>query len=151
MKRPLFHILLLLSLFFAVGCASSRILPLEMEGPDGKMVLSAAYYPVPSDIPGCFGVISHTGGRDVFSSLWLDFYAKDDTKPGEELKPERLMFGASLSSDSRNYAHSYTGRMVLKEKTRDRLVIRMEDVRFSILHGEYTLNGDLVARVKEEE
>ena len=114
------------------------------------MELTATYHPFPSDIPGCFGVISHTDGKDVFSSLWLDLYANDDVKPGDELKPERLMFGASLSSDSRNYANSYTGRMILKEKTMDRVIIRMDNVRFSILHGEYTLNGDLVALVKEE-
>ena len=150
MKRPLSHPLLL-SLCIAVGCASSRIIPLEMDGPDGRMVLTGTYYPIPSDIPGCFGVLSHTDGRDVFSSLWLDFYAKDDVKPGEELHFENMMFGASLSSDSRNYANTYSGRMILKEKTKDRVVIRMEDVHFCILHGEYTLNGDLVARVKEEE
>ena len=149
MKRPLLEILLSL-LFFTGGCASSQILLLKMDGPDGTMELTATYYPVPSDIQGCFGVISHTNGRDVFSSLWLDFYAKDGVKPGEELKPERLMFGASLSSDSRNYTNSYTGRMILKEKTMDKVIIRMDNVHFSILHGEYTLNGDLVALVKEE-
>ena len=142
--------MLLSILFLAAGCTSCRIIPLEMVGPDGSMVLSASYYPNPSDVPGCFGVISHTDGRDVFSSIWLDFYARDDVKPGEELHFENLTFVAPLSSDSRNYANSYTGRMILKEKTKDRVVIRMEDVHFSILHGEYTLNGDLVATVNED-
>jgi len=152
MKQSVFHIILsLLSLSLAAGCTSSRIVPLEMDGPDGRMVLTASYYPNPSDVPGCFGVISHTDGRDVFSSMWLDFYANDNVNPGEELHFENLTFGAPLSSDSRNYANSYTGRMILKEKTRDRVVIRMEDVHFSILHGEYTLNGDLVATVKDSE
>lgn len=151
MKRQLPHILLLISLFFAANCSSSQIVPLEMEGPDGKMVLTATYYPSPSDVPGCFGVISHTDGKDVFSSMWLDFYARDNVKPGEELNFDNLMFGAPLSSDSRNYANSYTGKMILKKKTRDRVVIRMDDVHFTILHGEYTLNGDLVALVKEED
>ena len=136
-------------LAFSAGCATNgRLLPLEMSGPDGPLRLDASYYPSPSDVPGCFGVISHTEGKDVFSSIWLDFYAKDDVKPGEILHFENLMFGAPLSSDSRNYANSYTGKMILKEKVRDRVVIRMEDVHFSILHGEYTLNGDLVARIK---
>jgi len=40
--------------------------------------------------------------------------------------------------------------MILREKTKDRVVIRMEDVHFSILHGEYSLNGDLVAMVKDD-
>ena len=150
-----FTLISLINLVCLTGCSShsdfARNIPLEMSGPDGAMVLDANYYPSPSDVPECFGVISHTEGRDVFTSIWLDFYAKDDMIPGEELHFENLMFGAPLSSDSRNYANSYTGRMILKEKTRDRVVIRMEDVHFSILHGEYTLNGDLVATVKDSE
>ncbi len=150
---PMRRILLYLAILaFTAGCGSNRdILPLEISGPDGPMELTATYYPSPSDLPGCFGVISHTDGRDVFSSIWLDFYAKDDIKVGEELYFDNLMFGAPLSSDSRNYANSYTGRMILKEKNKDRVVIRMKDVHFSILHGEYSLNGDLVATVNEEQ
>jgi hypothetical protein len=147
MKR-LFTPLLLFSLLFT-GCRQESI-PLVFEGPDGPMTLTATYYPSPSDVKYCFGVISHTEGRDVFSSMWLDFYAKDDVRPGQELRFEKLMFGAPLSSDSRNYADSYTGKMILREKTKDRIVIRMEDVRFTIFHGEYTINGDLVALVKKE-
>lgn len=148
-----FTLISLINLVCLTGCGShsdfARDIPFEMSGPDGAMLLDANYYPSPSDVPGCFGVISHTDGRDVFSSIWLDFYANDNVKPGEELHFENLTFGAPLSSDSRNYASSYTGRMILKEKTRKRVVIRMEDVHFSILHGEYTLNGDLVATVNE--
>ena len=146
--RRLLSPLLLISILFA-GCRQETI-PLVFEGPDGPMTLTATYYPSPSDVKDCFGVISHTEGRDVFSSMWLDFYAKDDIKPGQELCSEILMFGAPLSSDSRNYTNSYTGKMILREKTKDRIVIRMEDVRFTILHGEYTLSGDLVALVKKE-
>ncbi len=147
MRHRLSH-LLLLSLLFT-GCRQETI-PLVFEGPDGPMTLKAIYYPSPSDVKDCFGVISHTDGRDVFSSMWLDFYAKDDVKPGQELCFENLMFGAPLSSDSRNYANAYTGKMILREKTKDRIVIRMEDVRFTILHGEYILSGDLVALVKKD-
>ena len=146
--RRLLSPLLLVSLLFT-GCGQETI-PLVFEGPDGLMTLTATYYPNPSDVKDCFGVISHTEGRDVFSSMWLDFYAKDDVKPGQELCFEKLMFGAPLSSDSRNYASSYTGKIILREKTKDRIVIRMEDVRFTILHGEYTISGDLVAMAKKE-
>ena len=149
MKRFFLNLVILA---FAAGCGSNgNLLPLELLGPDGPMELSATYYPSPSDVPGCFGVISHTKGRDVFSSMWLDFYAKDEVKVGEELHFENLMFGAPLSSDSRNYANSYTGRMILKEKRKDKVVIQMENVRFSILHEEYSLTGDLVATVNEEQ
>ena len=146
--RRLLSPLLLISLLFA-GCRQETI-PLVFEGPDGLMTLTATYYPSPSDVKDCFGVISHTEGRDVFSSMWLDFYARDDVKPGQELHFKKLMFGAPLSSDIRNYADSYTGKMILREKTKERIVIRMEDVRFTILHGEYTLSGDLVSLVKKE-
>ena len=146
--RHLLSPLLLISLLFT-GCRQETI-PLVFEGPDGPMTLTATYYPNPSDVKDCFGVISHTEGRDVFSSMWLDFYAKDEVKPGQELRFEKLMFGAPLSSDSRNYADSYTGKMILREKTKERIVIRMEGVRFTILHGEYSLSGDLVALVKKE-
>lgn len=146
--RRLLSPLLLISLLFT-GCRQEAT-PLVFEGPDGPMTLTTTYYPSPSDVKDCFGVISHTEGRDVFSSMWLDFYARDDVKPGQELHFEKLMFGAPLSSDSRNYADSYTGKMILREKTKERIVIRMEDVRFTILHGEYTLSGDLVALVKIE-
>jgi len=58
-----------------------------------------------------------------------------------------MMFGLPLSSDSRDYVHSFSGKMILKEKTGSRAVIQMKDVHFKILHGEYVLNGDLVATV----
>lgn len=146
--RHLLSPLHLISLLFT-GCRQETT-PLVFEGPDGPMTLTATYYPNPSDVKDCFGVISHTEGRDVFSSMWLDFYAEDEVRPGQELRFEKLMFGVPLSSDSRNYADSYTGKMILREKTKERIVIRMEDVRFTILHGEYTLSGDLVALVKKE-
>ena len=103
------------------------------------------------DMPGCFEVIAHTGGKMEDDSFWLFLVGLNDTKPGAELKPERVSFSALLSSDSRNYTESYSGRMVLTEKTKTRVIIRMEDVRFNILYGEYILNGDLVATILPEE
>ena len=125
--------------------------PFRMEGPAGKLSLSSCYYPSMEDAPGCFEVIAHTGGKMVDESFWLFLVGLNDTKPGAELKPERVSFSALLSSDSRNYTDSYTGRMVLTEKTNTRVTIRMEDVRFNILFGEYVLNGDLVATILPEE
>lgn len=147
MKRLLQSVLIIAAvLTFSVGCESNVYpIPFEMTGPDGPMKLTAVYYPSPSDVPGCFGVISHTDGKDVFSSIWLNFYASDDVKPGEKLRFESITFGAPLSSDSHNSTNTYTGKIILKEKTKNQVVIRMEDVHFSILHGEYTLRGDLVA------
>ena len=125
--------------------------PFRMEGPAGKLSLSSSYHPSMVDMPGCFEIIAHTDGKMVDESFWLFLVGLNDTKPGAELKPERVSFSALLSSDSRNYTESYSGKMVLKEKTKTRVTIRMEDVRFNILFGEYILNGDLVATILPEE
>ena len=117
---------------------------LTLTGPDGELRMSAEYFPMPEDQPGCFEIIAHTDGKDVFTSLWLICCVYNDTRVGEELKLEHVDFCAALSSDSRNYATSFTGRMILKERTMGKVVIGIEDVHFSILHGEYALNGDLV-------
>ena len=117
---------------------------LTLTGPDGVLRMSADYFPKPKDQPGCFEIIAHTDGKDVFTSLWLICCVSNDTRVGEELKLERVDFCAALSSDIRNYTTSFTGRMILKERTMDVVVIGMEDVHFNILHGEYVLNGDLV-------
>lgn len=93
--------------------------------------------------------MSHTDGKKVFDSLWLFMYISEETETGSAFEPERLEFSAGLSSDSRNYTHSYSGRMVLTEKSKTRVIIRMENVRFKILYGEYILNGDLVAPLTE--
>ena len=117
---------------------------LKLTGPDGELRMMADYIPMPEDQPGCFEIIAYTDGKEVFTSLWLICCVSNDTRVGEELKLERVDFCAALSSDSRNYATSFTGRMILKERTMGRVVIGMEDVHFSILHGEYVLYGDLV-------
>ena len=117
---------------------------LTLTGPDGELRMMADYIPMPKDRPGCFEIIAYTDGKDVFTSLWLICSVSNDTRVGEELKLERVDFCAALSSDIRNYATSFTGRMILKERTMEVVVIGMEDVHFSILHGEYVLNGDLV-------
>ena len=78
--------------------------------------------------------------------LFLSFYFSDTTSVGSELQLERFRFSAPLSSNGREYTDSYTGKMVLKERSADRVVISMEDVHLCIAHGEYTLNGYLAAK-----
>ena len=106
------------------------------------------FYPQPSDVPGCCGVIASTGGKMVYDFIWLSFYFYEDTAVGQDLKFERLLFGMPYSSNSADYTANFSGRMILKEMTGKRAVIRMQDVRFKIAHGEFVLNGDLVAKVK---
>ena len=157
MKRHSFlvrSLLVAIGMILLSGCnrldGPSSAKPLRMKGPDGELLLSARYYPSPEDTPGCFEIIAHTDGKRVDDSFWLHLVGLKDTKPGSELRPERVSFSAMFSSDSRNYTESYAGRMVLTEKTKTRATIRMEDVRFQILYGEYVLNGNLVASLAEE-
>ncbi len=153
MKWPL---LKLSSLILAIGvsfwCSRSDVPSSEstllINGPDGGLSLSSNYYPTLEDVPGCFEVISHTNGSGVFDSLWLMMCVYNVSEPGSELSLERVSFSAALSSDSDNYTDSFTGKMILIERSDTRVVIRMEDVHFKISHGEYTLNGDLVATLK---
>ena len=120
--------------------------PLTFSGPEGTMKLEGSFVPSPTDVPGCSGVITHTDGKDVYTLLFLSFYFSDTTSVGSELQLERFRFSAPLSSNGREYTDSYTGKMVLKERSADRVVISMEDVHLSIAHGEYTLNGYLAAK-----
>jgi len=109
---------------------------------------TSSKYHHPSDVPGCGQVIASTGIGSDADCLSLSFCFYDDTNVGQELKLERVMFGMPLSSDSRDYAYSFSGKMILKSRTETEVVIGMENVCFSIKHGVYTLNGDLVAKKK---
>ena len=152
MKQFASPIIILFAVFsLTTGCGNnssknlSENIPFEMSGPDGKMKLTAIYHPFPSDVTGCFGVFTHTEGDDVFDNIWLEFYAKDDIKVGKVLNFEYIMFSVPLSSDSGDYTYYFSGKMILKEKTKEKVVIRMKNVCFGIHHGEYRFNGDLVA------
>ena len=154
MKRFLLPFFLLLAIFsLTTGCDRnskdsnnlSENMPFEMSGPDGKMKLTAFYYPFPSDVTGCFGILAHTDGYDVYSNILLSFHAKDDIKVGDMLSFEDILFCAPLSSNGGDYTNYFSGNMILKEKTKEKVVIRMKNVCFGIHHGEYRLNGDLVA------
>ena len=99
----------------------------------------------PPDVPDCRQVIAFTEGKMVDDVIYLSFCFYDDTAVGEELKLERMDFGMPLSSNSADYANSFTGKMILKAVNRHKAVILMENVHFTIAHGEFVLNGDLVA------
>jgi len=104
------------------------------------------FYPHPADVPGCSKVIATTSPGEV--GYWLSFCFYEDTPVGGDLKLERLSFCIPVSSDSRDYTNSFTGRMILKEKTDSKAVITMKDVHFQIAHGEFIVDGDLVATVR---
>ena len=148
MKKLLFCSLLIALLQLPVSCAF-----MDDAAQTGTALKfdKVYFYPHPSDVPGCSQVIASTsmsGGGNYTEYIMLSFCFYETTEVGKELELERMMFGLPLSSDSRDYVHSFSGKMILEEKTGSRAVIQMKDVHFKILHGEYVLNGDLVATVK---
>jgi hypothetical protein len=65
-------------------------------------------------------------------------------KAGAEPEIERLDFGIMYSSDSRNYTSVIQkGHIYVKERERDRIVLRFKNVCFNIAAGEYIYNGDI--------
>ena len=140
-----------LAVILTVCCSCSKTgkgestTDITLSGPDGPLPINAEFYPSPSDLPGYFEVIAHTVGKDVFTSLTFFLQAPEQVKAGSEITSGKVSFGAFLSSDSREYTDSFTGRMYLKSKSADSVTIFFDNVRFRILHGEYALNGNMVA------
>lgn len=127
--------------------------PSTLSGPDGSWRLEGSFYPTPSNsseyAQDYVQIIAHSNGKMVYSSLWLSFFFHTNDTVGSELRVESFSFGLPLSSNSEDHTNSFTGKMVLKEKTEKRVVISMEDIHMKINHGDYTLNGYLIAKTKE--
>lgn len=158
MKRTILFLFLSVSLLVLVaGCGlfetgADNFLPLKVTCVDGsgssdpvRLREQFDYYPNSEDVPGCGQVIAWLKPDNA---MYLSFCFYNTTQIGGVLDLERLHFGIMISSNSRDYAQEFTGEMRLKEKTGKRVVIRMDNVRFTIARGEYILNGDLIAVVK---
>ena len=144
--RFLSSLLLPACLFIMSACALSCVNRFEMKGPGAPVRLESAYYPASVDINNRFLVFSVPKGENDSTGPSLSFYVNDMTPAGSVIRADKLVFGILRSSDDRNYTDSYSGGMILKKKTGHKVVIHFDDVRFSILQGNYVLNGDLVAR-----
>ena len=106
------------------------------------------YVPHPADIPGCCQIIAGTKGTGYdYVTLSICFY--DNTVVGKDLKLERVHFAIPFSSNSGDYANTFTGNMYLKLKSGKKAVIRMRDVSFMTDHGEFMLDGDLEATLRK--
>lgn len=159
MKQFILHTFIAIATIAAIavlatfsGCSATPAeynSPATLHGPDGTMEFTSSYFPQPEDLPGCFLVLSNTGGKYVYDSLWLSLIINDNTAIGSELNLQRMRFSAAFSSSMDETTETFTGKMILKEKTADKVVIQMKDVRFSIAHGNYTLNGLLTACKQE--
>lgn len=114
------------------------IVSLDSKGQDSNLL----HFISPSDIDGCaFFCLS---ARGLAPSLL--FYLKEKgMKAGAEPEIEWLDFGIMYSSDSRNYTSVIQeGHIYVKERERDRIVLRFKNVCFRIGAGEFIYNGDIV-------
>ena len=157
MKKILLFFLIAVAVLGFSGCStmdpdddSSFISTFRLEGPDGVMPLAVAGYYIRFADPGNPdfddpGNVFHVDVLTADRTIQLSVAALNDTKVGKELNLTGVYFGVPQMSDSDNYTYSFTGRMILKEKTGEKVVIRFKNVRFSIPSGNYHLNGTMVA------
>lgn len=152
-KAFLFPILCLAFLTMA-SCSKDSLqsvsgdLPFTVTTPETKVSLYSKdqdinhiHFTSPSDIDGCaFFFLSAKGLAPT-----LFFYLKEKSmKAGAEPEIERLDFGIIYSSDSRNYSSVIQkGHIYVKERERDRIVLRFKNVCFKIGAGEFIYDGDV--------
>ena len=123
-------------------------LPFTVTTPDTKVSfdnedqnINYIHFISPSDIDGC--AFFFLGCKNLAPALF--FYLKEKSmKAGAEPEIERLDFGIMYSSDSRNYTSIIQkGHIYVKERERDRIVLRFKNVCFKIAAGEFIYNGDI--------
>ena len=123
-------------------------LPFTVTTPDTKVSfdnedqnINYIHFISPSDIDGC--AYFFLGCKDLAPALF--FYLKEKSmKAGAKPEIERLDFGIMYSSDSRNYTSIIQkGHIYVKERERDRIVLRFKNVCFKIAAGEFIYNGDI--------
>ena len=156
MKRKAFLFPILCMAFLSLASCSkdslqgvSGDLPFTVTTPETKVSIDNTdqninyiHFISPSDIDGCaFFILSSKGLAPA-----LFFYLKEKSmKTGSEPEIERLDFGIFYSSDSRNYTSVIQkGHIYVKERERDRIVLRFKNVCFKIGAGEFIYNGDIV-------
>ena len=145
---------LLLAYLTLVSCSKdssnslSGDLPFTVTTPDTKVSfdnkdqnINYIHFISPSDIDGC--AFFFLGCKDLAPALF--FYLKEKSmKAGAEPEIERLDFGIIYSSDIRNYTSEIQkGHIYVKERERDRIVLRFKNVCFKIGAGEFIYNGDV--------
>lgn len=88
---------------------------------------------------------ANSDGRMAYDMFYLSFYFDqiDNVKPGTILKHVRSVFSFPASSDSRNYTTEYKGKLSLKDKGDDYVIIHFNNVKFSVAYGDYVFDGDL--------
>ena len=156
MKRKAFIFpIICLAFLMLVSCSKdspqsiSGDLPFTVTTPETKVSfnnndldINYLHFISPSDIDGC--AYFFLGCKDLAPALF--FYLKEKgMKAGAEPEIERLDFGIMYSSDSRNYTSVIQkGHIYVKERERDRIVLRFKNVCFKIAAGEFIYNGDIL-------
>ena len=150
--------LLLLSLFAVLllgGCSKSSVSgsePFVVSTPDVGRLTTVSHPSFYETGNGLIDAISFIGGKKVDDSVMLSLSFDDHLSTGEDLKIDRCYFGlhfSSIGTDSTDRIAS--GRILLKEQSERRIVIRFIDLVFKTGRGDYRLNGDLTFKKADAE
>ena len=91
---------------------------------------------------GQYYISALTENKEGVSVLMMTFSFDEHTKAGEAISISACYFGPYGFNGS--YASQPSGgKVFLKEKRENNLVLRFKDIRFILDEGEYQLNGDL--------
>ena len=105
-----------------------------------------------SEMEGKSWFVASSGGRMVYDMFMLSIYfdSIDKMKVGETLKPSRVMFSFTASSDSNATTYSYQGKITLAGKGDDYVIFHFKKVRFSCSLGDYLTDGYLQCPLYDE-
>lgn len=155
MNNPLFPVICCMLLSFA-SCSKDSLhtlsgdLPFTVETPETKVTIDISptgqdfdfiFFMNPSDIDGCayFCLIT----KELNPALF--FYLKDDSMTAGSVPViSRLDFGIMYSNNSEDYTSKIeSGKVYVKERSDDMVVLRFKKVCFKIAAGRYIFNGDI--------
>ncbi len=168
MKKYMFPLLSVILALFTTSCANMIFEELDLGldyddlvefvgvCDDGSKIKfeDLRYYPSAMGHPDHCSVYAGMDTRTEMKPVYLSFHFKNDILPGEEIIVSKFdgistwLFGIWISSSAKSYTDTYTGKMILKAKSDKAVVISMQNVKFSIKEGDYTLNGDLVFKTE---
>ena len=138
MKKMLFLLMLVSPLL--VSCESLRLIggTCTIKTPDGKTYL----FERGTRMQSTTGFGFHTSERKVYDFFLLNLYLDGEVGTGN-VSVARMELEMPFSSNSRDYSSQFTGKIGLVEVTDTEAIFLLKDVRYTLSHGEYVLNGKL--------
>lgn len=128
-----------------------ELVPFRLVGPDNaeyKFEALAAHRRADNSV----SVVAYTD-IDSEKGFWaLDIKLTDPKTQvtGDEIKCSHVSFSQPLSSNSHNYAYSYTGSIKFAASDGKYLLLRMENAKFRLADGDFTLNGHLKCKYESD-